>query len=146
MTENGEKLMDYLLEDFFILAEDNTAYLDRLLLTLEINKIEAKYQKSDKPNLFIKELDEFGLVKNFTKNSKSTVTVPTPRREFTADEMSRILDELEREPEKMKALNAMIRMGLIERKIYSIDNQTGKPVFIKKYDEGGFAMSYQMNS
>lgn len=127
-------------------ADESNLYLDRFLMTLEINKIEAKYQEALKPPVFIKEYDETGLVKNFRINSCYQDRVPVPRREFTEEEYEKILEEFDpKNIEFMQHVEIMLQTSCIEDKLREKTAENTAPIFLKKFNKLGVMVEIEVN-
>ena len=120
----------------------------RFVLTLELNKIEALHQNYDRPTIFVKTLDEDGLVVQFTKNPLYGDAVPSPRDLIPTDEMDLLIEKLPTQ-KMLDALDVMIVTGQIEAMCLSqlsLPEQAATvPVLGKQFNELGIPSAYRMN-
>jgi hypothetical protein len=120
-------------------------YVGKLLTTLEIYKLEEKYQRPDKPCIFRKEYTDFGVVENFDIAAAYKGLVPMPKLEWTDDDCKQVLanmgflggDDEAMDPGSKLALT--LAYGLAEGAIQKIFDYSvfGLP-FERTLDENGF--------
>ncbi len=139
--------------------ENPRLYLDRLLTTIEINKVEALYQRDNQPPIFRKQFDELGLVTDFSINPQYHNIVPLPVTEFSDEDYQRLTSRMvgedfsklnEDDIRFYEGLELMLIIGRVEDLYLSRipdDVFFNKRIFISKtYDEDGFPIAYQLNA
>lgn len=127
----------------------NDDYMAHFLLTLEINKIEAAHQKSDQPMIFLKELDQDGVVATFTVNPTYKGRVPAPKTDFTEEEVCRLRDHLLANELMIVKLAVMLTIGNLEYVFLSMlspeEHGGATPPFLKQFDDFGISTAYKIN-
>ena len=136
------------LDQLFSKIYRDPLYLDSLLRTLEINKIQKKYQEEGQPPIFEKEYDDLGLVKKFSMHPSYEGRVPMPRQEFTEEEWRAILGIIEQDEGIGSKLVTMMGIGLLEAKL--LDSLQGKgmskgPLILIEIDKHGFPEGCRIN-
>jgi hypothetical protein len=135
------------IDEFIKRLQGSREYMVRFLVTLELNKIEAQYQAADKPMIFFKEIDNFGIVRSFTINPFYGQRIPQPKIEFTVEEVHAVGNSFN--VERIKALGIMLLVGEIENvmsdpMIEKDGEKTLVPIF-KEFDQDGFPTAYRLN-
>lgn len=138
--------MDEFWERFF--QSDSPEMAFRVILTLKLNKIEARLQESTRPPIFLKKYDEYGLVKRFSLNPiYKDLKIPNPAtdEEEAAKIIERLLDEGIR-----KKLEVMLMIGQLEAEIAEQLPEeiycNKAPLILKEVDGDGFPTTYQLNA
>ncbi len=135
------------VSEFIIAACKDEVLLENLGITLEINKIERDYQKPNEPNIFRKEYDDYGLVREYEINPAYLEKVPMPRMEFSHTEHDEILAKLE-ENTNLDSLTVMLHWSDLEKNLQDRlgDELFNKiPALLKTIDEDGFVVGYIIN-
>jgi hypothetical protein len=135
------EFMQEAVDQFLKKAENDPLYLGKFLTTLEINKIEDKYQSPGEPCIFRKEYDEFGVITDFTMDDGYKGIVPYPKLEFIHSDYERLLDKME---SNYVRIAMTLAHGLAECAIQRMINYTipGLP-YEKKIDEDGLITSFK---
>lgn len=147
MNHEAQKDLDAMLIRFAdAVSLEPMTMRDRVLNTLEVNKIEVRYQDYDKPRIFLKELDEFGLVLSVAVNPSYDDTIPLPKSEFTRDErreISRLLRKID--PAFIVFLLTCQMEKVIFATVAEVTLADITPPLKKKFNERGFPSTYQLN-
>jgi hypothetical protein len=118
------------------------------LTTLEINKIEAVYQKPDQPTIFLKRLDDYGIVREFSLNPIYAGQVPEIKTTFSQEDAD-FLSDLLNDPSMVLRLVVMLAQGGLESVLLDMSDADGRetrtPFFSKTFDEHGFPLAYAFN-
>lgn len=134
--------------DPFIEKLNDHAYQARFLLTLELNKIEAAHQKYEQPMIFLRTLDEFGVVECYRINPTYRGKVPNPPEFISRKDGLAVIEHLSDE-NIVKRLAVMITVGGLEefffRALPQDEFERTTPPFRKTFDEYGLPVEYQMN-
>ena len=139
--------------------ENPRLYLDRLLTTIEINKVEALYQRDNQTPIFRKQFDELGLVTDFSINPQYHNIVPLPVTEFSDEDYQRITSRMigedfsklsEDDTRFYERLGVMLMVGQLEDRLLSpfSDHEIFNRgvCILKTCDEDGFPTAYQLNA
>ncbi|MEM5798162.1 MAG: hypothetical protein QXG26_02055 [Candidatus Aenigmatarchaeota archaeon] len=140
LEEDLAKKIAILLGNFEKKCKIDEKYIDNYLLTLELNKIEAKMQKNDAPPIFTRYTDELGVAFDFTVNEpyKGMVHV---REVYTEQERKFILDVIKIDKIKEHLLTLDY---LKTAKRFRTDSEN-VPDFLISTDESGFVIDYKLN-
>ena len=129
------------------MEQDPRGITDRILRTLETNKVEAKHQDYDKPRIFFKEYDDLGLVVSVAVNPHYGDSVPMPKIEFNDKDrrkMMRLLGETDE-----AVLEVFLEIAKMEKVMFAalleLTTSDVSPPFKKTFNEGGFPVTYQLN-
>jgi len=137
-----------------ILYDQDLTYMAHLIVTLELNKIEAYYQHPENPAVFQREYDEIYMTKGFTINSfykefedriinrMSNIHLP----DFLGEKAAHAAITLQTSPEKLERTIEAFRLenSILNRikQNYPAHYKNLRPVLQKSYDEAGFITSY----
>jgi hypothetical protein len=124
-------------------------YSKFFLLTLELNKLESQYQKPDQPVLFLKEVDEIGIVTRAELNPLYVGKVPgfIPEHSFeaAAEAIAHFFNKT-----YYKRLSVMLSVNQIEKVFFEgipKEERRKMPPFIdKQFDQFGFPTTYRLNA
>ena len=138
MFENAEK--------FYIeFAENTEVWLIRLMFMLEVNKMEALYQKENAPPVFIKTVNEFGLVYKVQLTELYKGKVPKLKTTFSESEKSAVWDVILSDNGATCLAVMLIASSGETRLAHLLDSEKVKsfPILLKTYDSLGFVKAYR---
>ncbi|MBW2983976.1 auxin response factor family protein [Candidatus Woesearchaeota archaeon] len=126
-------------------VNEDPDYIGRLLLTLELNKIDRDYQKLGQPIVYHREVDEIGLVVSFSLDPfyKSAdyegEEIPPPEETFSDQGRVEIMQHLGEEC-ILGILEGMLACQQVEQYLLGFFGINTSP-FDKLYDERGFIVA-----
>jgi hypothetical protein len=120
---------------------------DRILRTLEANKVEAKFQDWDQPRIFLKKFDDLELVISVAVNPHCSTSIPMPRTEFNDKLRRRLFKMLDTTDEAVRGI--FLAASQIEKVTLAgaleVTNSDITPPLRKQFDENGFPTHYALN-
>lgn len=139
--------MSSIVDRFFAhLNKDRMAYGRRMMTTLEANKIERHHQQPTESCIFRRKIDQFGVIESIEVNMIYVDHVPAPRTDFTEQEVTDFLAQLELVDHDR--LYAFLMVGVTEHALQATAPAGafgGPPFIFKQYDEQGFPVAYRFN-
>lgn len=150
-----EDKIEYLF-NFLAKMESEPLYSEIFLQTLELNKIEAKYQHPDEPILFIRDYDEFGMAKDFEINPKYehlkedvNSRICKSKENFNI-KMRRLIDSIMQDPLKLEIM--MLSSNVEKTILDTFKTEKSReellsitPIIYREYDAEGFPIAYKFN-
>jgi len=125
------------LEQFTEKVGKDRNYVDLLLLTLELNKIEERYQDLNNPKIYSRKLDDIGLTVSFSPHAfYKNKQLPSPKENFSEEDREEIIQYV-CEDNNMEKMEITLIHGKLEQKIIELFGIESPP-FDKLYDEKGF--------
>jgi hypothetical protein len=128
---------------------DCETYLTLLFQTLQISKIEAQFQRYNKPPIYFKKIDDIGLIVEATLNPDYQGRVPEPLFIMREEQKREWLD-LIFSPANMAAVNTLLVANGAETKewdknpIYA-QEKLPAPYFVRTFDADGLPNGFGIN-
>lgn len=135
-----------LLEKFLQEVTGDCSYLGVFLFMLEVNKLESRYQKDDKPMIFLKRFDEVGVINGFDLNPTYNNQIPSPQDEFDVLALEAGLELIEQRPEDVEMLltTNLIESGIFKGKTME-EMKELRPLILRQCDARGLPTAYKLN-
>lgn len=133
----------------FVKKLQEPSYLKKFMTTLEINKIEAGFQAPMLPMIFLKRVDEYGVVQSFSVNPNYGGMIPLPKSEFTVAEARALLDSFQ-DPDRFTVLKVVVMVGHLEHdmlpQLIEMNGNMTRHLILKQFDEYGMPTAYMLNA
>lgn len=133
-------------------SSEGPQYLEHLLKTLELNKLESQYQDPEGVPLFKKEYDELGLVIKYEfSTSQSALSIPWPREHFEFHEIDAMMQHIIDNQDMYDKLIFLLQTNVTESVLVDMFVQKGGlvldkgPLIEKQYDKKGFYTANRLN-
>jgi len=119
----------------------------KLLVTLEINKIEAQYQRDDQPPIFRKTVDAIGLVDSFFIQPQYAGKVPRPKVIFSTEDYRGLQQMFHEVGDIRMEMNVMLGVSLGESEMYKTfpELYEKSALILRTVDEWGLVATYRGN-
>lgn len=128
------------------LKENFQEYGARILFTLELNKLEGRFQQNDQPRIYRRVSDELGIVETYEIHPNFVGVVPEPKTEFFPVEYEWLANQLV-EPADYNTVKkwAFTFICLQTQRIFEDSPIDTKPFFVNKIDENGLIVASKLN-
>lgn len=147
MTKNKASESEPILQ--FLRKLRNRSYLAKFMTTLEGNKIESGYQAPMLPMIFLKKIDEYGVVESYEPNPIYGNMIPMPKTNFTVEEADTLLKSCNAN-KRLKALRVFVTVGHLEHTMLPTlidwNGNTACPLILKQFDKDGIPIAYALNA
>ncbi len=133
-------------EKFLNEALKKVILYNKISYTLEINKIEAAFQKPDEPPVYIKKYDGYGFVSEVEQNPTNIRQAPVPANNLNESDAILFGQKLVMHDRNLVGrIHLLIADGEFQRFLSDKINYEKPPGFIRQIDEEGYITSLVTN-